>query len=272
MYCNQCEQTLNGTACTSVGVCGKQPDAAALQDLLVHLLRFSSEYAVEGRRVGVVDAEVDRFTTEALFHTLTNVDFDTASLAELGRRAFALTEKLGAEVEAAGGTLRVRGQSRPSASDIDLVAQAERVGGFWDKDADADVQSLQQTAIYGLKGLAAYAHHAAVLGYEDPALYGFVHEALASLSDKSLGVNEWVGLALKVGEWNLRAMELLDAGNTETYGHPTPTSVPLGHRPNKAILVTGHDLKDLADLLEQTAGKGIDVYTHGEMLPAHGYP
>ncbi len=272
MYCNQCEQALNGVACTSVGVCGKQPEAAALQDLLVHLCRFLSEYAVEGRRVGVVDAEVDRFVTDALFHTLTNVDFDVASLASMVRRANALVEDLGDKVEAAGGTLQVRGQSQPSADDAGLVAQAEAVGGFWDRQADADVQSLQQTAIYGLKGLAAYAYHAAILGHEDSELYAFTHRALAALSDRSLGLNDWVGLALEVGEWNLRAMELLDAGNTGTYGHPVPTSVTLGHRTSKAILVSGHDLADLAALLEQAAGLGIDVYTHGEMLPAHGYP
>lgn len=273
MYCNQCEQTLNGVACTSVGVCGKQPDASALQDLLIHELRFLGEYATEGRRVGVIDNAVDRFSAEALFHTLTNVDFDTASLASLVRQALAHINELGARVEAADGTLRVKPKETTAPPDDATLAQvAAQVGGFWDTNADADVQSLQQTAIYGLKGLAAYAYHAAVLGHEDPELYALMHEALAALSDRELGVNEWVGLGLKVGEWNLRALELLDAANTGAYGHPVPTAVTLGHRANKAILVSGHDLKDLAELLEQTAGKGIDVYTHGEMLPAHGYP
>jgi hydroxylamine reductase len=272
MYCNQCEQTLNGVACTSVGVCGKQPDASALQDLLIHELRFLGEYATEGRRVGVVDDAVDRFSAEALFHTLTNVDFDAASLAALVRQAHQHVEELGAKVEAAGGTLRVRPKSGPPADDVELVALAERVGGFWDREASEDVQSVQQIVLYGLKGVAAYAYHAAVLGHEDPELYAFIHSALAARSDNTLGLTGWVALALQVGEWNLRALELLDAANTGTYGHPVPTPVTLGHRPNKAILVSGHDLKDLAALLEQTAGKGIDVYTHGEMLPAHGYP
>jgi hydroxylamine reductase len=134
------------------------------------------------------------------------------------------------------------------------------------------VRALQQTAVYGLKGVAAYADHARILGQEDEAVYGFMHRLLDAISDRSLSRDDWVGLALETGAVNLRTMELLDAANTGAYGNPVPTRVPLGHRPGKAIIISGHDLKDLKDLLEQTEGLGIDVYTHGEMLPAHGYP
>ena len=153
-----------------------------------------------------------------------------------------------------------------------IVKQGESVGVKSDASANPDILSLQQLLIYGVKGLAAYADHAAILGQSDDAVYAFIQEAMAATLDKSLGVNELVGLALKCGEVNLKAMELLDAGNTGTYGHPVPTSVSLGAKKGKAILVSGHDLKDLDALLKQTQGKGINVYTHGEMLPCHGYP
>ena len=141
-----------------------------------------------------------------------------------------------------------------------------------DPTIDPDILSLQQILIFGIKGVAAYADHAQILGQEDDRVYAFIHEGLAATLRKDLSLNDWVGLVLKCGEINLRAMELLDAGNTGTYGHPVPTKVPLGAKKGKAILVSGHDLKDLEELLKQTEGKGITVYTHGEMLPAHGYP
>jgi hydroxylamine reductase len=153
-----------------------------------------------------------------------------------------------------------------------MVAQGEKVGLKSDPTVDPDILSLQHTVLFGLRGISAYADHAQILGQQDGSVHAFIHDALAAMMNKSLGLNDWVGLALKCGEVNLKAMELLDAGNTGTYGHPVPTKVPLGHRKGKAILVSGHDLKDLDELLKQTAGKGIDVYTHGEMLPTHGYP
>jgi hydroxylamine reductase len=152
------------------------------------------------------------------------------------------------------------------------VKQGETVGVKSDPSINPDILSLQQTLIYGLKGLAAYADHARILGQEDDAVYAFIHEGLAATLNKELGLDDWVGLVLKCGEVNLKAMELLDAGNTGTYGHPVPTKVPLGAKAGKAILVSGHDLKDLEEILKQTVGKGINVYTHGEMLPCHGYP
>jgi hydroxylamine reductase len=153
-----------------------------------------------------------------------------------------------------------------------LEAQGAALNFISTLDANPDLQSLKQITMYGLRGLAAYTDHAAILGKEDDTVYAYIHEAMGELTRKDLGLDQLVGLALKCGEVNLKAMELLDAGNTGTYGHPTPTPVPLGHIPGKCILVTGHDLKDLSMLLEQTKGKGINIYTHGEMLPTHGYP
>ena len=275
MFCNQCEQTSKGVGCTTVGVCGKTADVAALQDLVLHQLKGIAAIAVAGAKVGIVNHEADVYTTQALFTTVTNVDFDAEHLAGIIREGAAVKASLLAEVEAAGGVVDASDPSvafGPSDDLAELVAQGEAVGLFSARDRDENVQALQQTAVYGLKGIAAYADHARVLGHENPDVYAFMHELLAALSDASLDLNAWVGLTLKTGEVNLWVMELLDAANTGAYGDPVPTSVPLGHRPNKAIVVSGHDLKDIKELLEQTEGLGIDIYTHGEMLPAHGYP
>ncbi len=275
MFCNQCEQTAQGTGCTKVGVCGKDPATAALQDLLTYAVRGLSHVAAEGRSKGVVDPEVNRFTVKAIFATLTNVDFDPARFEEWVREAVQLREALKEKVKAAGGNVSFDDPAatfQPAADRDGMVKQGEDVGLPIDWDRDEDVKSLQETTLYGIRGVAAYADHAAILGQEDDAVYAFIHDTLSKLTDKSLGLQDWIGLALKTGEANLRAMELLDAGNTGRFGHPVPTEVPLGHRKGKAILISGHDLKDLEDLLRQTEGKGIDVYTHGEMLPAHGYP
>lgn len=275
MFCYQCEQTAKGEGCTKIGVCGKKPDVAALQDLLIHALQGLSLYAVEGRKVGVTDAEVNLFTCEATFSTLTNVDFDPDRFVELINRAVALREALKAKVKAAGGRVDFDAAAAtftPASSMDGLVKQGEAVELHPDPGENADIQSLKHILLFGLKGVAAYADHAKILGQEDDAVYAFIQEGLATLLRKDMDLNAWVGMVLKCGEINLRTMELLDAANTGAYGHPVPTAVPLGARKGKAILVSGHDLKDLGDLLEQTAGKGIYVYTHGEMLPTHGYP
>jgi hydroxylamine reductase len=275
MFCYQCEQTAQGKGCTKVGVCGKQPDVAALQDLLLYALTGLSMVATEGRKVGVRDHEANIFTCEALFSTLTNVDFDPDRFKPLINRAVALRENLKEKVKAAGGMVDFSDgplNFRPEASLEGLIKQGENVGVKSDPTVDPDIQALQHTTIYGIKGVAAYADHAQILGQEDDAVYAFIHEGLAATQNKALTMNDWVGLALRCGEINLRAMELLDAGNTGTYGHPVPTRVPLGAQKGKAILVSGHDLKDLDEVLKQSAGKGIFVYTHGEMLPAHAYP
>ena len=275
MFCHQCEQTAKGTGCTVTGVCGKNPEVAALQDLLLHTLKGLSLVAREGRRIGIVDQELDHFTAEALFSTLTNVNFDAQRLAEYIKCAVSLTAAFRDKVTAAGGTINFAHPAAsylPAADLQGLVRQGEEIGQPWDDSAVPDIQSLQQTMLFGLKGLAAYTHHAATLGQEDDGVYAFIYEALAALTDREIGQDQWVKLVLKVGEVNLQAMALLDAGNTGTFGHPVPTEVTLGHKKGKCLLVSGHDLKDLRAILEQTAGKGISVYTHGEMLPAHSYP
>jgi hydroxylamine reductase len=254
-----------------MGVCGKTADVAALQDLLIYAVRGLSEVAVEARKAGVSDGAVNKFTIEALFSTLTNVDFDPARFPELINRCVELREQLRnkAKVGQPGGAAAFQ----PAKELNGLVDQGTKVGLMSDTfSADENIRSLQHTTLYGLKGVAAYADHAQILGQEDDKVYAFIHEGLAAMGNKSLGLNDWVGLALKCGEINIRTMELLDAGNTGKYGHPVPTSVPLGAKKGKAILISGHDLKDLEELLKQTEGKGIFVYTHGEMLPTHGYP
>lgn len=270
MFCYQCEQTAKGTGCTIQGVCGKDPEVAALQDLLTYAVIGLGQVAHAARQKGIVDAEVNRFTAEGLFSTLTNVDFDPDRFPPLIHKAVELRERLKAKLP--GVAFSGAAAFAPAADKAGLIAQAPAVFSFKQIGPDADLTSLKHLTIFGLRGIAAYADHAAILGQEDDEVYAFMHSALASLEDPALGVGDWVGIALKAGEANLKVMALLDAGNTGVYGHPTPTKVPLGHKAGKAILVSGHDLKDLDMLLKQTAGKGIYVYTHGEMLPTHGYP
>jgi len=273
MFCNQCEQTSKGTGCSSVGVCGKKPEASALQDLLTMELRGLATAALAARRQGTAVLDVDRFICEALFTTLTNVNFDENALAEYiwqtADKIKSLKESLGPALISTDPAL----DFQPAQDVKGLTAQGEAAGHLGlPRHENADIRSLQEILVYGVRGVAAYTHHAALLGKEDDRVYAFIEEALAALTDNSPGLEDWLGLVLKCGEINLLAMELLDAAHTETFGHPEPTAVSLGHRAGKCILVSGHDLKDLKDLLEQTAGKGINIYTHGEMLPAHGYP
>jgi hydroxylamine reductase len=275
MFCHQCEQTAKGEGCTTIGICGKQPDVATLQDLLVHALQGLSLVASEGRKVGVNDHNVNVFTSEALFSTLTNVDFDPKRFEELIHKCIELREKLREQVKSLGSTADLSDPSinfHPEPSIDGMVKQGELVGLKSQPSIDKDILSLWHILLFGLKGVAAYADHARILGQEDDAVYAFIHEAMSSRLRKDLVLNDWLNLVLKCGEINLRTMELLDAGNTGTYGHPVPTKVPLGTRKGKAILVSGHDLKDLEEILRQSEGKEIFVYTHGEMLPTHGYP
>jgi hydroxylamine reductase len=274
MFCYQCEQTAKGTGCTVLGVCGKQPEVAALQDLLLYTLMGLSQVAVEGRKVGVSDPEVNAFTVKAAFSTLTNVDFDPERFVELIGQAAKKRDKLKEKVRAAGGKIESSGAAVfvPKPSLEELIKQAENVGLKSYPAANPDILSLKHTVLFGIKGVSAYADHAQILGKQDDQVYAYVHEGLAAIQRGDLGLEAWVNLALKCGEAALKAMELLDAGNTSVYGHPVPTKVPLGHKKGKAILVSGHDLKDLEELLKQTEGQGIYIYTHGEMLPTHGYP
>ncbi len=275
MYCNQCEQTAKGTGCTTIGVCGKNEEVADLEDVLIHALTGLALFANEGRQKGIVDEPTDRFTMEAVFSTLTNVDFDPERFVILINKTVELREAMKEKVAAAGGNTNF---AHPAASYVpaDTIEGLAKEGAalhlIENLDSDENIRSLKQTLLYGMKGIAAYYDHAAILGQSDPAVPAFIYEGLSALLAEGLTVEQCVPVAMKAGEINLRAMELLDAANTGTYGHPVPTTVPLGHRKGKCILITGHDLHDLELLLKQTEGKGIDVYTHGEMLPCHGYP
>ncbi len=275
MFCYQCEQTAKGEACTKAGVCGKQPDVAALQDLLTYVLTGLSSVAVKGRKVGINDRDVNVFTCEALFSTLTNVNFDTDRFVSLIRQGCTLRDGLIDKINAGGGKIDIAHEAvrfMPVASIDTLVAKGEKVGIQSYSALNADILSLKHILLFGMRGIAAYMDHAHILGREDDAVYAFLHEGLAALTNEKMSLDEGLGLVLKCGEINLKTMELLDAAHTGTFGHPVPTKVPLGVKKGKAILVSGHDLKDLEELLKQTEGMGIYIYTHGEMLPTHGYP
>ena len=281
MMCYQCEQTAKGVGCTSFGVCGKDQETSAMQDLLVYGVKGLSSYAHRARQLGVVDAELDIFAVQVLFTTVTNVNFDA-------HRLFAMVQKLAAMRDRARGLYeeayaRQHGTapsalSGPAAweapADFDAAVRQGEIYGISARQQSLgeDVTALQELILYGLKGMAAYADHAYILGQQDDAVYAFVHEALDFLARDTYTVEELVGMALKVGEVNMTVMGLLDSANTGAYGHPVPTPVRITPRRGKAILVSGHDLKDLAILLEATKDTGINIYTHGEMLPAHGYP
>lgn len=280
MFCYQCEQTAKGTGCTVRGVCGKDAETAVLQDLLVHATKGISMYAHRARELGVVDREIDIFTVEALFSTVTNVNFDPERLqcsllkaAELRDKAKRLYEEACEKAGRSPDTLAGPAAWAPAGDLEGLIRQGEEVGITKRKEAlGDDVTGLQELLTYGLKGTAAYADHAQILGKEDDKVYAFFHEALDFLAKDDPTADELVAMALECGEVNLRVMELLDAANTGAYGHPVPTPVRIEPVKGKAIVVSGHDLKDLEELLKQTEGTGINVYTHGEMLPAHGYP
>jgi len=280
MFCFQCEQTARGTGCTAHGVCGKDPDTAALQDLLVHATKGISMYAHRARLLGAVSNDIDVFVIEALFTTVTNVNFDPERVAAFVRKAAEIRgrarrvyekacEEKGKEPEKLDGPAAWE----PAADTGGLIRQGEEV--TIDNRLQAlgpDVGGLQELLTYGLKGTAAYADHARILGKEDEEVYAFFHRALDYLAQKPTDVDGLTAMCLECGEVNLTVMGLLDAANTGAYGNPVPTPVRITPVKGKAILVSGHDLKDLEELLKQTEGTGINVYTHGEMLPAHGYP
>jgi hydroxylamine reductase len=275
MFCYQCEQTAKGEGCAKSGVCGKLPDVAALQDLLVYVMMGLAQAATAAKKAGLKDHEADVFTCEALFATLTNVDFDPNRFLTLIHRAAALRDGLLEKLRAAGVSINFPGGAatlKPAADLSGLILQGEAVGIRSYPAADPDILSLKHTLLYGLKGMAAYADHALILGKEDEVVFAFLHEGLAAILNEKLKLDDALALVMKCGQVNLRTMELLDAANTGAYGQPVPTKVPLGAKKGKAILISGHDLRDLEDLLKQTEGKGINIYTHGEMLPAHGYP
>lgn len=270
MFCFQCQETAKCQGCTIAGVCGKKPEVAAMQDLLVYATKGLAAVAYELNEEGLdVPMALDRLVCANLFATITNANFDLE----------AITSRVEDTLRASSSLVgQVKDQSKlPAAAlwndkreNFAAKAASDEVGVLSTKDEDK--RSLRELITYGLKGLAAYLHHASVLGYEDADIYAFMEEGLTKLLDDSLDVNELVALTLKTGDFGVKGMALLDKANTETYGNPEITKVDLGVRKNPGILVSGHDLKDLEQLLEQTKGTGVDVYTHGEMLAAHYYP
>ena len=280
MFCYQCEQTAKGQGCTIKGVCGKDEKTASLQDLIVDGLKELSFYAYRLKKLGVNTSEADKMVIEGLFTTVTNVDFDPERLRNI---ILELTELRKAvktkyiEVAQEKGIIPEKPEIPALdifSDDIDILfKQAEAISILKRKESEnADILSLQEIITYGLKGAAAYADHARALGHESDEVYEFFHEALSFLTKKAPTLDEALGYTLKTGEVNLKVMELLDAANTGAYGHPEPTKVRVTPVKGKSIVVSGHDLKDLEELLKQTEGKGINVYTHGEMLPCLAYP
>lgn len=280
MFCYQCEQTASGKRCTITGICGKNPETAALQDLLVDVSKGIAKFAHRAGQLGVRDRDVDVFTSEALFTTVTNVNFDPWRMETILLRAGHIRDRAREMYEKACGDAgqtpeKLNGSAtwKPAASLDGLIEQGELVSIRKRLDSiGADLTGLQELLIYGIKGVAAYAKHAQTLGQTDPEVYAFLHEALNAVTNPNPTVEELFALNMNCGAVTLKVLELLDGANTGTYGHPVPTQVRWGHIPGKCILVSGHDLKDLEELLKQTEGMNINIYTHGEMLPAHGYP
>ncbi|MGM0627908.1 MAG: hydroxylamine reductase, partial [Candidatus Fermentibacterota bacterium] len=279
MFCYQCEQTARGEGCTVGGVCGKDPATAAMQDLLVYVSKGVARYVVLAERMDVDHRDADRFVVEALFTTITNVNFDVEVVESLVRKGSDVRERLRQAYEeacrdAGKEPWRPEGPAawQPPESREDMMAEAAAIG-LQERMAHEgrDITGLKELITYGLKGSAAYLDHARILGREDPDLYLFISDTLAYITEDHTA-EELFAKALEVGEKNLKVMELLDAANTGTYGHPEPTGVRVTPVKGKAIVVSGHDLRDLAELLAQTEGTGINVYTHGEMLPCNAYP
>ncbi|EMM4484853.1 hydroxylamine reductase [Escherichia coli] len=281
MFCVQCEQTIRtpaGNGCSyAQGMCGKTAETSDLQDLLIAALQGLSAWAVKAREYGIINHDVDSFAPRAFFSTLTNVNFDSPRIVGYAREAIALREALKAQCLAVDANARV---DNPMA-DLQLVSddlgelqrQAAEFTPNKDKAAIGEnILGLRLLCLYGLKGAAAYMEHAHVLGQYDNDIYAQYHKIMAWLGTWPADMNALLECSMEIGQMNFKVMSILDAGETGKYGHPTPTQVNVKATAGKCILISGHDLKDLYNLLEQTEGTGVNVYTHGEMLPAHGYP
>ncbi|MFW6000846.1 MAG: hydroxylamine reductase [Halanaerobium sp.] len=279
MFCYQCQETAKNEGCTVRGVCGKDADVANLQDLLVFVLKGISVYAEKAEEEGLdLSGKTAPFIMEGLFATITNANFDAERFEELIEEAFALRDEVKAEFE------DIYAENHGEEFNGDLPEHAvwysDELSDYYDKGTDVgvletedvDLRSLRELATYGLKGIAAYGDHARVLGRHKEEIDRFTQKVLAATTDDSLSVDDLVGLVMETGEMAVETMALLDEANTSTYGHPEPTEVNIGVRDNPGILISGHDLKDMEELLEQTEGTGVDVYTHSEMLPANSYP
>jgi len=277
MFCFQCQETAKNTGCTVKGVCGKPEETANLQDLLIHVLKGIAVYADRLKEFDVSDKETGLFAARGLFATITNANWDNDRFVAMIREGLERRDQLRDKFLAAYKEKNGRDFDEPlhnsatwfSDDEAEFEEKAKSVGVLTAENED--VRSLRELLIIGLKGIAAYADHAAILGFEKEEIYGFIMEALASTT-KDLPVDDMVGLVMKAGEVAVQTMALLDEANTSAYGHPEITEVNIGVRKNPGILISGHDLKDMEELLKQTEGTGVDVYTHGEMLPANSYP
>lgn len=272
MFCFQCQEAAGCKGCTIKGVCGKTEDLAKVQDLLIYVVKGLSAVGVKAREVGIINKAVDKFVIESLFATITNANWDNSVFITRAKQGLQLREVLKAEAKAAGADLSNLNDAANwiPANDSEMLEKAEKVGVL--ATENEDIRSLRELITYGVKGLAAYMKHANHLGYDDDAICGFMQKAMSATLDDSLSADDLVALTLEAGKFGVDGMALLDKANTETYGNPEITKVNIGVRNNPAILISGHDLKDIEQLLEQTEGTGVDVYTHSEMLPAHYYP
>jgi len=277
MFCFQCQETAKNTGCTVKGVCGKPEDTANLQDLLIYVLRGISVYGEKAKELGFVDKRAGLFIAQGLFSTITNANWDNQRFIWLIKEGLRIREELKTKFFTAYKEKNGREFSEPlhdsaawySTDEAEFHEKAKEVGVL--ATGNEDVRSLRELLIIGLKGIAAYADHAAILGHEQNDIYEFIMEALASTT-KDLSIDEMVGLVMKAGEVAVNTMALLDKANTSAYGNPEISEVNIGVRNNPGILISGHDLKDMEELLKQTEGTGVDIYTHGEMLPANYYP
>lgn len=271
MFCFQCQEAAKGIACTLKGVCGKNNTTSAAMDLLLFVVRGVSVVADVLHDNGMkADNETCGFVTDALFSTITNANFDEESILARVDKGLVLRNRLIQKAEEAGIALPKVDELSWQGSREVYKEKAQRVGVL--RETDADLRSLKELVLYGLKGMAAYHEHAMRLGYNDEAIHAFMNHALRCMAENLLSVEEWLNLALQTGEYGVKVMALLDKANTERYGHPEITAVNIGTRQNPGILISGHDLRDIEELLKQTEGTGVDVYTHSEMLPAHYYP
>lgn len=271
MFCFQCQETAKGTGCILKGVCGKNATTARYMDLLLFVVRGISVVADQLRENNVpVARKVDSFVVDALFCTITNANFDDESIVRRIDDGLQMRDILKAQAAA-------RGVSLPAVDELEWTGEREAYDGKAAtvgvlREKDEDLRSLKELIVYGLKGMAAYLEHAMRLGHDDESIHRFMQHTLAQTATGNLSATEWTALALKTGEVGVQTMALLDRANTAAYGHPEMTSVDIGVRHRPGILISGHDLHDLEELLEQTRDTGIDIYTHGEMLPAHYYP
>ena len=274
MFCYQCQETAGCKGCTVVGVCGKNEEVAKIQDLLIFVTKGLATVSNEGRKVGVIDKKIDRYITENLFVTITNANFDFKAIENRVKETLVLREELKKKVQAAGGNPvgdDFHGCATWTATtEEEMMEKASSVGVL--STENEDIRSLRELIVYGLKGMSAYMKHAMNLGYNDEEVHGFMARALVQTLNDSLTADELTALALETGKYGVQGMTLLDSANTGTYGHPEITKVDIGVRNNPGILISGHDLRDLHMLLEQTKGTGVDVYTHGEMLAGQYYP